>query len=122
MKKVLWRARYFQVVFLVFCFVAAGADLTYASAPTSVNLAYDAGAESLSVTIDHYTASTGMHRIKIVEIKKNGTSVSKNEYDKQPTDSTFTYTYKIPAAKGDKFEVTASCNLWGSKTAALTVP
>src|SRR5512145_1243363 len=120
MKKFLWRARYFQVVLLVFCFVIAGADLTYATAPKSVDLAYDAGAESLSVTIDHYTAATGMHRIKIVEIKKNGTSVSKNEYEKQPTDSTFTY--KIPAAKGDTFEVTASCNLWGRKTATLTVP
>jgi desulfoferrodoxin (superoxide reductase-like protein) len=77
--------------------------------------------QTLSVTIDHYTLSAGMHYIKYVEIKKNGVSISKNKYDSQPKGSIFTYTYEIQALKGDIFEVTATCNLWGNKTSTLTV-
>jgi len=51
-----------------------------------------------------------MHHIKYVEIKQNGATISKNNYDTQPTGSIFTYTYNIPAAKGEIFEVTATCN------------
>jgi desulfoferrodoxin (superoxide reductase-like protein) len=78
--------------------------------------------QTMSVAIDHHTLSAGMHHIKYVEIKKNGVVISKNEYDSQPSDNPFTYTYEIPAAKGDIFEVTAICNLWGKKTSTLTVP
>ena len=35
--------------------------------------------------------------------------------------SPFTYTYKVEAVQGDKLEVTATCNLSGSKTATITV-
>jgi len=63
-----------------------------------------------------------MHYIKNVKIKKNGILISINKYGAQPTGSIFTYNYKIPAAKGDVFEVTATCNFWGHKTSTLTVP
>ena len=76
----------------------------------------------LSVSIDHFTLSAGMHHIKYVEIKKNGVLISKNTYGTQPTGSIFTYTYNIAAAKGDILEVTATCNFWGHKTSTLTVP
>ena len=33
----------------------------------------------------------------------------------------FTDTYNIPAEKGDVFEVTATCNIWGYKTSTLAV-
>jgi OOP family OmpA-OmpF porin len=62
-----------------------------------------------------------MHYIKYVEITKNGTLISKNKYGTQPTGSIFTYTYNIPAEKGDVFEVKATCNLWGHKTSTLVV-
>jgi desulfoferrodoxin (superoxide reductase-like protein) len=78
--------------------------------------------QTLSVTINHYTLSAGSHYIKYVEIKKNGEANSKNEYGSQPKGPIFTYTYKIVAAKGDVFEVTATCNLWGHKTSTLTIP
>lgn len=125
MKKVLFQLKYLQVTFfLLFTlfFLGVGPQLSYATAPKSVDLKYDTNTQTLSVTIDHYTASAGMHRIASVEIKKNGAPVSKNEYKSQPPDSIFTYTYVIPAAKGDVFEVTATCNLWGHKTVTLTLP
>jgi len=118
----MFRSKYLQVVLFIFLFLCFSPQLSYATAPKSVDLIYDMKTQTLSVTIDHYTLAANMHYIESVEIKKNGEPISKNEYDNQPTGSIFTYTYKIPAAKGDVLEVTATCNLWGHKTSTLTVP
>ena len=122
MKKIIFRSIFLQVVLFVFLFLCFSPQISYATAPKSVNLIYDMKTQTLSVTIDHYTLSAGMHHIKSVEIKKNGTFISKNTYKTQPTGSIFTYTYVIPAKKGDVFEVTATCNLWGHMTSTYTVP
>ena len=125
MNKLMCHSKYSQAVFFVlfiFFFLCVSVQLSYATAPKSVDLAYDMSTQTLSVTINHPTLSVSAHHIESVEIKKNGTSVSINKYGTQPTDSIFTYTYKIPAAKGDIIEVTATCNMWGHKTSKLTVP
>ena len=116
------RSKLLQAAMFVLFFLCLVPQLSYATAPKSVDLQYDMKTQTLSVTIDHYTLSAGMHHIKYVEIKKNDASISKNEYDTQPTKRIFTYTYVIQAAKGDIFEVTATCNLFGHKTSTLTVP
>ena len=121
MKKFMVKSQYLPAVLFIFFFLCIIAQPSYASAPKSVDLVYAMKTQTLSVTIDHYTLSANMHYIESVEIKKNGVAVSKNEYKSQPTDELFTYTYKTPAAKGDVFEVTANCNLWGSTTSTLTV-
>jgi hypothetical protein len=122
MKKIIFRSIFLQTVLFIFFFLCFSPQISYATAPKSVNLIYDMKTQTLSVSIDHYTLSASMHYIKYVEIKKNGALISKNKYDKQPTSSIFTYNYVIPAAKGDVFEVTATCNLWGHTTSTLTVP
>lgn len=122
MKKVGFRSGYLKSVFFIFLLLCFCPQFSYATAPKSVDLIYDMKTQTLSVTIDHYTLAANMHHIQYVEIKKNGTLFSKNEYKSQPTDEIFTYTYVIPAAKGDIFEVTAICNLWGQKTSTLIVP
>jgi hypothetical protein len=122
MKKNMVRSKLLQVVFLTFFLLCLSPQFSYATAPKSVDLIYDTNTQTLSVTINHYTLSAGMHHIKYVEIKKNGETISKNNYNTQPTSSVFTYTYNIPAVKGDIFDVTATCNFWGHKTSTLTVP
>ena len=122
MKRNLFRSKFLQAVLFIFFFLCCSSQFSYATAPKSVDLVYDMNTQTLSVTINHYTLSAGMHHIKYVEIKKNGETVSKNNYNSQPTNSVFTYTYNIPAVKGDIFEVTATCNFWGHKTSTLTVP
>ncbi len=122
MKKVMFRSKYLQAVLFIFFFLCFIPQPSYATAPKSVDLVYDAKTQTLSVTISHFTLAAGSHYIESVEIKKNGAAISKTNYDAQPTKELFTYTYKIPAAKGDIFEVTAACNLWGSKTSTLTLP
>jgi hypothetical protein len=93
----------------------------YATPPQNVNISYNSGSQILTVTITHKSFVTSFHYIKYVEIKKNGNVVSNNTYDGQPDEVTFTYTYKLPAVEGDKLEVTASCSIWGHKTATLVV-
>jgi desulfoferrodoxin (superoxide reductase-like protein) len=104
---------------MIFCFYP---QVSYADAPQDVKIEYDSGAQTLAVTITHKSSFPGIHHIKTVEIKKNSATISTTNYDSQPDKSPFTYTYKVAAAEGDKLEVTAICNMSGSKTATITVP
>jgi outer membrane protein OmpA-like peptidoglycan-associated protein len=121
MKKNVFQLRFLQAVLFIFLFLCFSPQFSCASAPKSVDLSYDMSTQNLSVTINHQTLFVGMHYIKYVEIKKNGTLISNDRYGSQPTYSIFTYTYNIPAQKGDVFDVTATCNLWGHKTSTLVV-
>jgi hypothetical protein len=119
MKKVMYWSKYLTaVLFILVCF---SPQLSYADAPKDVTLQYDLSTQTLSVTITHPSSFTGFHHIKTVEIKKNSTVSSTTNYETQPGESPFTYTYKVAAAEGDKLEVTATCSLSGSKTATITV-
>jgi OOP family OmpA-OmpF porin len=121
MKKNVFRSRFLHAVIFIFFFVCFSPQFSYATAPKSVDLIYDINTQTLSVTINHPTLFAGIHYIKYVEIEKNGATISKNKYGTQPAGSIFTYTYNIPAEKGDVFEVKATCNLWGHKTSTLVV-
>ena len=121
MKKNVFRSRFLQAVIFIFFFLCFSPQFSYATAPKSVDLIYDMNTQTLSVTINHPTLFASMHHIKYVKIEKNGATISKNKYGTQPKGSIFTYTYNIPAEKGDVFEVTVTCNLWGHKTSTLVV-
>jgi len=95
--------------------------MSFATSPQDVKLEYDASTQMLTVTITHPSSFPNYHYIKYVEIKKNGVDVMKNTYKNQPDQATFTYTYKVPAAKYEELEVTATCSLYGHKTVNMTV-
>lgn len=118
------RFKNFQVVIGILilfavCFMYPQTSL--ANAPQDVKLSYDSQSQMLAVTITHKSPFPKFHYIKNVEIKKNGNVVSTNKYENQPDQATFTYSYKVSATAGEKLEVKASCNLYGSKTTNLTV-
>jgi len=96
-------------------------SISCADAPKDLKIEYDSGSQTLSVAITHKTLFPGMHHIKTVEIKKNSVVYNTSHYDTQPSDVPFIYTYKVEAVRGDTLEVTAICNISGSKTATLTV-
>lgn len=102
----------------IFFFYPADA---HADAPQDVKIQYDAGAQTLTVTIAHASSFPGFHHIKTVEVRKNSAVAVTSTYDSQPDKSPFSYTYKLAAAPGDKLDVTVTCNLSGSKTVTLTV-
>lgn len=92
-----------------------------ANPPEALVLSYDMPGQTLSVTITHPSAFTGLHYINQVAVKKNNEPIGKNEYKSQAGKTSFTYTYPIPAMENDVLDVTASCNIQGSKTATLKV-
>jgi hypothetical protein len=105
-------------VLMIFCLYP---QVSYADAPQDVKIEYDSIAQTLAVTITHKSSFPGIHHIKTIEIKKNAAVISTTNYETQPGKSPFTYTYKVAAAEGDKLEVTATCNMSGSKTGTITV-
>ena len=107
------------LILFTVCFMYPQTSLAHA--PQDVKLSYDSPSQMLTVTITHKSPFPNSHYIKIVEIKKNGIVVSTNKYENQPDQTTFTYTYKVPAAAGETLEVKVSCSLFGSKTTNLTM-
>jgi desulfoferrodoxin (superoxide reductase-like protein) len=105
----------------VFSFSALTPMTAYANPPKEIKLVYNTTSQKLEVTITHETSFPGYHYVKQIEIKKKGDSVSAHNYQSQPSKAEFTYKYDVSAAEGDVLEVTAQCNLSGSKTVKLTV-
>jgi hypothetical protein len=93
----------------------------FAHAPKEVKLGMDADMKQLSVTLTHKSPLPSWHYIKTVQITKNGTVISTQEYKNQPDKETFEYIYPVAAVAGDAIEVTATCNVTGSKSAKLIV-
>lgn len=92
-----------------------------ADPPQEVALAYAMDTQTLTVSVTHKSTFTSVHYVKQIVVKKNGVVVSTNDYKSQPDKKTFDYTFQIPAAENDLFEVSVTCNIQGSKTATLKV-
>lgn len=86
-----------------------------AHSPQGVEVGYDYKAQTLTVKITHNSNNPDRHFVKEVEVKKNGQVVQRGVYTKQAGD-VFSYTYKVAATGADTFEITAFCNIHGSKT------
>jgi hypothetical protein len=93
-----------------------------ANAPKEVALSYDAAARTLTVQITHPSPAPSMHYVKYVEIKIDGKPLLSEKYTSQPAPATFSYTYPVEPGAGNVLEVTASCNLFGSRTEKLDLP
>lgn len=106
---------------LLLCFFLSTPHQALADPPQDLVLSYDVKSQTLTATITHSSTFTGIHYVKMATLKKNNELVSKNEYKSQPGKTSFIYTYPIPAAENDLLEVTAACNIQGSKTATLKV-
>jgi hypothetical protein len=92
-----------------------------ATPPSAVILSYNEQSSELTVTITHPVVDPTTHYIREVAITVNGKTITNASYTSQPSKDTFTYTYPVPAKPGDDIEVTASCNLVGSRSSHLYV-
>lgn len=108
-------------LFLTMTVLCFHPGISYADAPKDVKIEYDQSTQTLTVTITHKSMFGKMHYIKSVEIRKNSVPISINNYDSQPKEVPFTYTYKVEAAGGDTLEVNVVCNMSGSKNASIAV-
>lgn len=90
-----------------------------AHSPKEVVLTYDQAKHTLEVRITHNVSDPTKHYIASVEIRKNGKTISKTEYQSQPGPTTFVYSFPLDAAPVDVLEVKASCSVFGSTTEKL---
>ena len=111
----------FWIAVIIGLFSLTNIQVASAHPPKDVSISYDLAQQTLSVTITHKTTFTSKHYIKTITITKNGTALSTEEYTGQPKEKPFTYTYPVPAAAGDVLEVKATCKIFGSKEAKITV-
>jgi desulfoferrodoxin (superoxide reductase-like protein) len=108
-------------LFIVFPLLTLSPITAYANPPKDVTLVYNSASQTLEVTIVHESAFPSWHYIKKVEITVNGKSISVNDYKSQPDKTKYVYSYKVQAVQNDVLEVTATCNIYGSKAVKLTV-
>jgi hypothetical protein len=107
---------------LLFLLVLGHVPPIHAHPPGNMVLAYDAKAQSLSVTVTHTTSFPSKHYISTVDIVQNGKPLKSERYTSQPSSDTFTYTISVPASPGDVFTVKGTCSIFGSKEAGITIP
>jgi hypothetical protein len=105
-------------LFFLFCGLTAPATT---HAPSEITLEYDENSQLLTVILTHSVSDPTLHFVFRIDILKNGSLVSSEEYTNQPTSSTFSYTFQIDAKTGDTLEVIASCILGGSITGSINI-
>jgi len=85
-----------------------------AHSPSDVSIDYDIEEEELTVSITHSVDDPQSHHIYNVVVEVDGTEEINEEYDEQPDDTNFQYTYDLVAEPGSTIEATAYCNQGGS--------
>ena len=96
-------------------------SVAFAHAPSGIDLEYDKAEESLTVDITHSVNDPGDHFIEKVEIRKNDELVQTKDYDSQPTQSSFTYTFSVSAEAGDTLQAKAYCNRFGDLQGSIEI-
>ncbi len=89
--------------------------------PASLLLEYDFQTQTLYVNITHVVADPNTHYIVSVEIVKNSVQFDFVTYTSQPSTTSFSYQYNVPAVDGDVIEVTITCVISGFRTEQITV-
>lgn len=106
---------------VLMCLLSALLPMISAHAPSQIALEYNLNLQTLEVTLVHDVSDPATHYVYKIEIRKNGVVYTTQEFESQSTDSTFSYTFSVPAARGDVLEVTAECNLGGSIRGELEI-
>lgn len=107
---------FFLIILLILIMENVSADK-----PSKIELNYDYDAQILNVTITHSVGNPNNHYIFLVEITKNSESPAKNNYNSQPNDYQWTYSYDIIAENGDELKAQAFCNEEGDTAGTITV-
>ena len=92
-----------------------------AHAPSNLSMDYDEAEQSLEVTVTHTVSDPTDHYIERIEVTRNGELIIDEDYNEQPSDSTFTYSYDIETTSGDTLQAEAFCNRFGTLTGTLEI-
>jgi hypothetical protein len=91
--------------------------------PSNIELTYTIENNVLDATIYHQVSNPNDHYIYKVEIWKNDELIITENYNNQPDNSVFTYSYIIDSSQGgDVLELKATCSITGSYTEEIIIP
>lgn len=90
-----------------------------AHSPSDMMLSYDPSSRILSVMRSHPIPDPNSHYIREVTVQVSGQPRLSTQYSRQPSGTSFTYTYSLDVAPGDSIEVSATCSRGGSLTRSL---
>jgi len=102
------------VMILASVTVLFSAGTVEAHSPSDVSIDYNIEEEELTVDITHSVGDPQSHYIYNVVVEVDGTEEINEEYDEQPDDTNFQYTYDLVAEPGSTIVATAYCNQGGS--------
>jgi uncharacterized membrane protein len=105
---------------LILCFTAMSMQAA-ATSPRYMKLVYEPQAQTLTVTILHFSPAKTVHYVYKVDVLKNGNPAVSQLYQNQPKFFFYTYTYNVTATTGDQLTVTAYCSLFGKLTRSITI-
>jgi hypothetical protein len=105
--------KYFAFLTILLLFFSMVGLQATATPPRYLKLQYQAQAQTLKVTIIHFSPAVKIHYVYRVEIDKNGAVYQTHLYKSQPRVFIFSYTYNVTANPGDTLTVSAYCVLWG---------
>ncbi|MFW6041179.1 MAG: hypothetical protein ACOC85_05025 [Thermoplasmatota archaeon] len=89
--------------------------------PSDVSIEYDKEVEELTVSITHSVGDPQSHYIYNVVVEVDGDTVIDEDYNEQPDDTSFQYTYDLSVDEGSNIEATVYCIQAGSNSATLVV-
>ncbi len=94
--------------------VLFSAGTVEAHSPSDVSIEYNMEEEELTVDITHSVGNPQSHYIYNVVVEVDGTEERNEEYEEQPDDTNFQYTYDLVVEPGSTIVATAYCNQGGS--------
>ena len=110
-----------QPIYLVL-FIAILTEASYAHPPKDIELSFDAEKVTLSVSVLHKVAKYKKHYIEKIVVALNDEEIITQIFNIQGSKDKQEVCYIIPGVKdGDKFSVTAYCNISGKKTSTLQI-
>lgn len=113
--------RKYEAVFMMLILTSFFTSTVLAHPPVDMEINYDIESQQVTVMITHETPGPTVHYINRVTIEVNDNEILSEDYQSQPTNDVFSYTYDVSAEIGDVITVTAYCNIQGSISRSLTI-
>lgn len=94
----------------------------YAHSPTEVELTFNEETKILTISVSHMVAKISRHYIDKIIVELNGEEIITQRFKTQSSGAKQEVSYIVPGAQvGDRFTITAHCNISGKKTNTLQV-
>ena len=94
----------------------------YGHPPTDVELKFEQETATLTISVSHMVAKITKHYVDNIIVELNDEEIITQKFDIQSSGAKQEVSYIIPGTQvGDKFSVTAYCNISGKKKKILQI-